>query len=80
MPQRRGSALPMKATFNPEGERLSQSFPFGLRVADRTGEASAGASPAAGFGLDALGLRISRLLRFCDFAMSECSLSVTRFG
>jgi len=53
---------------------------LGLRVVARTGDASTGGSPTGCFGLDALGFRISRLLRFCDFAMSECFLFGARFG
>ena len=41
---------------------------FGLAV-NFTGEASLAASVVEGLALAALGLRISRLLRFCDLAM-----------
>src|SRR3546814_11020238 len=69
MPQRRGRALPTKAIRSAAVCRPSQCLPFGLAVIF-TADASCTASAVGAFGFAALGLRISRLLRFCDLAMS----------
>src|SRR3546814_4281905 len=70
MPQRRGRALPTNAIRSAGVCRPSQCLPFGLAVIF-TADASWAARAVSALGFAALGLRISRLLRFCDFAMSD---------
>src|SRR3546814_16965065 len=70
MPQRRGRALPTNAIRSAGVCRPSQCLPFGLAVIF-TADASWAARAVRALGFAALGLRISRLLRFCDFAMSD---------
>jgi hypothetical protein len=50
-------------------QAVPQTLALGLRIKALTCDVSASATGAAGFPLSALGLRISRLLFFCDFAM-----------
>lgn len=72
MPQRRGRELPIKAIRNGLEWKLSQCLPFGFFIKLLTGDEAAAASATTGFAFAALGLRISRLLRFCDLAISAC--------
>jgi len=55
-------------------EHHAHSFSFRFFMSAFTGDAGAAANPTIGLSFLALGLRISRLLRFCDLAMA-CSLS-----
>src|SRR3546814_15131961 len=75
MPQRRGRALPTNAIRSERAEKSSHSFPFGFVINSLTGD-TGGLGPVLGFSV--LGLRISRLLRFCDLAISTCPPSFSQ--
>ena len=59
---------------------LAYSLAFGLRINALTGDESANPTGADGLLLSALGLRISRVLRFWALAMSVVSLIAARCG
>lgn len=74
MPHRRGRALPIKAILSGRARKLSQCFPFCFFITSLTGKVDV--RVAVGFDFAAFGLRISRLLFFCDFAILDCSTFV----
>src|SRR6218665_914000 len=80
MPQRRGRALPTKAIRSGEENKSPQSLPFGFCIKALTGKAEGAANATADLAFPALGLRTSRLLRFCDLAISRSLLHCSRWA
>lgn len=59
---------------------LAQRLPLGCCIKALTGDLDVGGKAAFSLVFVALGLRISRLLRFCDLTISGCSFLVLSGG